>query len=84
MGFRLGSGNPVRSAPATTDKPLLLNKGRFLEVSNRLDSLYLEKKNQTITIRGAIEIALMELCGASPASVTEKLEVERTRPMWGF
>jgi len=84
FGFRLGSGSPVHTAPATTDKRLILNQEDFPKLLKRVDFLFADKANEKLTIRAAIEIALMELRGASKKLVAQMLESERTRYAWGF
>jgi hypothetical protein len=64
--------------------PLTLSKDDYEEVVKRVDSLYADKANKDVTIRGAIEIVLMQMRHAPVDAVEKKLEMERTRKGWGF
>ena len=83
-GFRLGTGLFVHTAPATTDKELILRKGDFEDMIKRVNLFYADTANKDVTIRGAIEVTLMQMREVDADSVAKKLKSERTRKMWGF
>jgi hypothetical protein len=83
-GFRVGTGPIVAATPSMTDKQLTMNRDDFEVVLKRVDSIYADTANKDVTIRGAIEVALMQIRDASPEAVAKKLEAERTRKEWGF
>ena len=70
--------------PPITNITLTLHSQEFAEVAKRIDSFYTDTANTNVTIHGAIEIALMQMRNAPSESVTKKLELERTRIVWGF
>ena len=83
-GFRLGTGPIVNSAPSTSENALALSKDEYEEVVKRMDSFYADKANKDVTIRGAIEIVLMQMRHAPETALAKKLEMERIRKRWGF
>ena len=92
LGYRIAKSsskceedfNLITKMSETKEGSLVLSKEHFVDIIKSIDEFYKNDENQYVTVRAAIEIAIMKLKKIDTKTIDEKIKHERSKILWGF